>query len=121
MNNNEAKVVSLLCQAIREKRRVKFFYSNTGNKKKEWRTIEPYLIGIRKHNGKIFLTGYDLSTKGENTHDKNLGQKQFLIDRVDSESIHVLDKNFKIIRVPKERIENTPTIDVICKVSFEEE
>ena len=59
----QADIIKLLCKAITEKKLVKFYYENTGREHKDWRIIEPYLLGIRKHNDKVFLTGWFLPSK----------------------------------------------------------
>ncbi len=109
-------LVTKLCKAIHEKRLIKFFYENTTRNHKDWRTIEPYLIGIRKENGNIFLTGWFLPTKEQLEKGEKAEQKQYLIDRI--EKLSVLDKKFSWVRIDADKIYNTPTIEVVCNVNF---
>ena len=113
----QADIIKLLCKAITEKKLIKFYYENTTREHKDWRTIEPYLLGIRKHNNKVFLTGWFLPSKKQAADNQIAEQKQYIIDKIDGDSLQLLKQTFTKIKVPRNHIENTPTIDVICKVS----
>ena len=46
MTQHEKELIAVICTAIQSKRLIRFWYENaSGRRLKEWRTVEPYIIG----------------------------------------------------------------------------
>jgi hypothetical protein len=64
MTNKEQKqILDKVCKAIKQKKLIKFFYESKKTKRKDWRTIEPYLVGMYKSNKSFFVSGWFLPSK----------------------------------------------------------
>ena len=118
MTKQQSIIALILCKAIRHKRVVKFYYKSTTREHQDWRRVEPYLIGKRKQNGNIFLTGWFLPTAGQLKQEQKPGQKQYLLDGINKNELTILPGTFDKLKVDPAKIYNTPTIDVICRVSL---
>jgi hypothetical protein len=114
----QATVVRKLCKAIQEKRLVQFYYESKTSDKKEWRTVEPYLIGLRKKDGHIILSGWFIPTKEQLSENQREDQKQYLIERIHKDEIRVLPKTFTRLKVDSRKIYQTPTLEILCRVEF---
>lgn len=51
MTPHEQSLIDAICPAIKSKKRIRFWYLNATSGVRDWRTVEPYLIGCppRKH------------------------------------------------------------------------
>jgi hypothetical protein len=108
MKRIDDKLVRILCQAIKERRLVRFYYlSNSGEK--AWRTVEPYMVINNK--GNITLIG--LPTTELNKAIKYTGH--YLLLKIDIKKFETLDECYDEPKVPREQIVNTPTVKVICR------
>jgi hypothetical protein len=120
ITEHETKVLSLAIQAIKEKKKLKFWYeSKSGNYE---RTVEPYLIAIYKNGqGNIFFTGYQYPNselKRKQSLKENL-QGHYLLKDIDLNRFAILDETFDQIN---EKIEEDnifgelPTIRIVYRV-----
>jgi hypothetical protein len=114
----QATVLRKLCKAIQEKRLVQFYYESKTSDKKEWRIVEPYLVALRKKDGHIILSGWFVPTKEQLRENQQADQKQYLIERIDKDEIRVLPETFSRLKVDAEKIYNTPTLEILCRVEF---
>ena len=114
----QATIVRKICKAIQEKRLVKFYYESKTSDKKEWRTVEPYLIGIRKQDGHMVLSGWFIPTNEQLRRNQQEMQKLYLIDRIQKDAISVLPEKFSRIKVDARKISHTPTLEILCRVNF---
>ena len=114
----QATVVRKLCKAIQEKRLVQFYYESKTSDKKEWRTVEPYLIGLRKKDGHLILSGWFVPNKDQLNEKQQPMQKLYLIERIDKDEIKVLAKTFDRLKVDSKKIYQTPTLEILCRVEF---
>lgn len=116
----QATILRKLCKAIHEKRLVKFYYESRTNDRKEWRTVAPYLVGIRKKDGHMILSAWFIPTP-EQLHDNQKAmQKLYLIDRIDKDEITVLPETFKRLKVDASKITDVPTLEVLCRVDLKQ-
>jgi len=109
-------LIKKLCRAIKQKQVIKFYYESRTNQNKDWRIVEPYMVGIRKGNGNIFLTGWFIPSADQILQNQKLGQKQYLIDQI--KKFTMLSRHFNTIKISSTKIYNTPTINVICKIDI---
>ncbi len=114
----QATVIRKLCKAIQEKRLVQFYYESKTSDKKEWRTVEPYLVGVRKQDSHIILSGWFIPTEEQLSENQQATQKQYLIERIDTDKIKVLAETFSRLKVDARKIYQTPTLEILCRVEF---
>lgn len=118
MQPKEEEIKELLCAAIKQRHLVKFYYESNSSKKKEWRTVRPYLIGI-KENGSIFLAGLPITELPKKIEKRITGH--YLLRKIDIMKLEVLSETFSDPGVPKKRVIDTPTVKVICRFIYEDE
>jgi hypothetical protein len=114
----QAVIVRKLCKAIQERRLVQFYYESKTSDKKDWRTVEPYLVGIRKQDGHMVLSGWFIPTDEQLNDKQRAMQKLYLIDRIDKDAITVLPATFSRLKVESNKIYDTPTLEILCRVEF---
>ena len=120
MNTQRENIIDVLCNAIDKRRLIKFYYESNSSKKKEWRIIEPYIVGVKdKGAGNVFVTGLPKAELSKNIADRITGH--YLIDKLDITKLEVLNETFEIPKVERIRITDTPTIRVICRFRYEDE
>lgn len=95
ITEHEAKVLELVIQAIKEKRKLQFWYESSSGSYE--RIVEPYLLAIKdKGQGNIFFTGYQTPNprfpRKKNKDDNNQGQ--YLLKDIDLNRFTILDENF---------------------------
>jgi hypothetical protein len=58
----EMGITKILCKAIQHRQLLRFYYGSEKSGKKEWRTVEPYIVGIyNKGQGNTFLAALPTS------------------------------------------------------------
>jgi hypothetical protein len=117
MTSNENEVYKVICsKAIKRCKKIKFYYKSSGGN--YFRTVEPYLIGIRE-NGKVYVTGYEYPSKERQKKRNDYGQGQWLLNRISLNKLEVLVyESFNKLKVPAERIFGAfLTVTIICRVS----
>lgn len=121
ITEHEAKVLHLVIAAMKEKKKLKFYYeSATAN---YTRTVEPYLIAIKdKGKGNLFFTGYQYpdpkykrkAIKGNNN------QGQYLLQDINLGRFEILEDTFEKIH-PNIKEENIfgelPTIRIVYRIA----
>jgi uncharacterized protein YecE (DUF72 family) len=121
ITGHEAKVLGVVISAVREKKKLRFYYeSATGN---YVRTVEPYLVAIKeKGQGNIFFTGYQYPDpafqrkKGKN----NNQQGQYLLKDISLKKFAILDETFEKIHddIKEENIfGELPTIRIVYRIA----
>jgi hypothetical protein len=117
--NKELKnIIKLLCKSIRERRLIRFYYESDSSGKKEWRTIEPYIIA-KNAKDNLILVGLPLE-QIPNRIDKRI-TPHYLIEKFDINKLEILSKTYKEPKVSRDRIVDTPTIEIICRSIYEDE
>jgi hypothetical protein len=120
MNKKREDIVRLLCDAINQRRLVRFYYESTSSGKKDWRIVEPYIVGIKdKGAGNTFLAALSISELSKRTQDRIIGH--YLIERMDITKLEILDETFDQPKVERTRIVATPTIEIICRFTYDDE
>ena len=114
----QATILRKLCKAIQEKRLVKFYYESKTNDRKEWRTVAPYLVGIRKKDGHMILSGWFIPTAEQMHENQKAMQKLYLIDRIHKNDITVLPETIKRLKVDAHKINDVHTLEVLCRVDL---
>jgi len=117
---NKLSISKILCEAIRDQRLIEFYYESKKSGKKEWRTVEPYIVGIYdKGKGNAFLAGLPISEIAKEINARVIGQ--YLLSKIAREQLKVLEETYTEPKVPRKRIVNTPTIKVICRYYYKDE
>jgi hypothetical protein len=117
MEHKREGLKDILCKAIKEKRLIKFYYESDTSKKKEWRTVEPYILGI-KENGNAFLAASPIKKLKGNVNE-HLGH--YLLKKIDLNKFELLQKTYKEPKVDRKLIIDTPHIKVICRFVYPDE
>ena len=86
-----------LKEAVLNKSVIKFYYEDTNGKFKDYRTVEPYLIGVLKLNNELTLKGWFLPTGTQ----KALGQKEGwrLFHLKGIQNLEITRQNYKITKI----------------------
>jgi hypothetical protein len=116
MNKHQTKFVKIICQAIQERKIVKFYYeSKSGNYE---RKVEPYILAVKdKGKGNIFFTGYAYPSRERRTKSTNDNQGQYLLNKIDINKFEVLDEAFASIKISYEKIYGElPTIKIFAEL-----
>lgn len=117
MNDSETKLQQIICNAIKQRKVLRFYYeSGSGN---YWRKVDPYILAI-KDNGKgnVFFTGYVYPLKERKSKADNDDQGHYLLKKIDLNKFEVLDETFNDLKLPYDRIfGELPSIKIICRVS----
>lgn len=117
MKDPQLLLIKKLCEAIKQKRVVQFYYESVTNENKAIRLVEPYLVGINT-NGKPFLSGWFIPAE-RNLRNNSSNHKNYLIEQMRKDSLMVTEKKFSSIKVHPSKINHTPTIEVLCKVDID--
>ncbi len=109
-------IVKMLCGAIKRKQVVRFHYRSKDYE--DWRKVDPYIVAINE-KGNIFLSGFFTPTTDQLKDGKTAKQGNYVLDKFKEGSLEMIDENFDRLKVEPEKIYYTPTIKVICRVSFD--
>lgn len=113
-------ILNVLCDAISQKRLIKFYYESASSNKKEWRVVEPYIVAIKdKGEGNVFLAALPTTELSKRIEDRITGH--YLLERIDISKLEVLNETFDQPNVERKRIVDTPTIKVICRFKYRDE
>lgn len=113
-------IMFILIQAIKKRRLIRFYYESDSRGKKEWRTAEPYLIGIKdRGNGNFFLLALEQKELSKDVNKRNTGH--YLLSKIDIQKLEVLQKTFAKPKVRREQIDNTPEIRVVYRYLYPDE
>ncbi|MDQ6755722.1 MAG: WYL domain-containing protein [Bacteroidota bacterium] len=116
-NSGQSNTIKKLCNAIKQKRLIKFYYESTTNKRNDWRIVEPYVVGIKENGkGNIFLAGWFRPTDAQLKNKQIPDMRHYLIDSINK--LEILPQKFKELKVESHIVKKTPSIEVICCVSF---
>lgn len=114
-------LIQLLCKAIKNRNLLKFYYESEASKRKEWRTIKPYMVWPNS-NSNLSLAGEPLDFKLDKNGIIMSGQYLLsqLIERLNEKRFEVLIDKFQSLRVPRDRVDNTKA-KVICRFIYDDE
>ena len=111
------KLIKEICKAIKQKQVIQFYYKDTTKAKEGIRIVEPYILGIKnKGKGNLYLAALPLTGefKIKGPVKKQLGH--YLLSEI--KQLEILHQKFTSIKVNDDVVYKTPTIEVICRVSF---
>jgi uncharacterized protein YecE (DUF72 family) len=116
---HEAKVLALVISAVKEKKKLRFYYESAGGK--SVRTVEPYLVGINE-KGNIYFTGYQYPDPGFlKKEDREKGhQGNYLLKNIDIDRFKILRETFEKVHedVNEEKIfGELPTVRIIYRIA----
>ena len=82
--------------------------------------VEPYILGIKdKGAGNIFLAALPISERAKKLEQRVTGH--YLIDKIDSNLLEILEDTFDEPKVARHRIVTTPTIRVLCRFMYDDD
>ena len=101
MTQLERNIIDLLCPATKEKKMIKFWYSDKHEDKTGWRKVEPHQIvkfRPRKEGGieSIVLTGWFLPTDEQIWKGWDERWGNYILERISK--IEILDEAYKLTR-----------------------
>lgn len=95
MNPLQRMIVEKLCQSIKSKRLVKFFYEDTTDNFRDWRIVAPHMVWKNKKTQNIILMGWFLPTDIQKAYGQHKPDwKNYLIDAMDYNLIQELPDRF---------------------------
>ena len=115
---SEEKIQKVLRKAILERKLIRFYYESESSGKKEWRVVEPYIVGI-KETGNKFLAALPITELSKPLDKRVTGH--YLLKKMDLKKLELLDETFDEPHVRRKRIVDTPTIKVICRFIYSDE
>ena len=118
MDVKQKALIKKLCDLIKQRRLISFYYESKSSGKKEWRTIEPYIIA-ENLKGNLILVGLPIEQR-TNAIKKSI-TPHYLIDKINIGKLEMLSETFEEPKVERHRIETTPTIKIICRFKYEDE
>jgi hypothetical protein len=118
MEQRQEEMKEILCKAIKERRLIQFYYESEKSKKKEWRMVQPYIVGI-KENGNVFLAALPVSELQKRIEDRIT--PHYLLKKININKLELLPEKYDKPEVARKRIVDTPTIKVICRFFYEDE
>lgn len=114
------KLIQILCTAIQQRKLIKFYYESVSSKKKGWRLVEPYILGIKDNGaGNIFLAALPISERAKKLEQRVTGH--YLLDKIDCNLLEILEDTFDEPKVARHRIVTTPTISVLCRFKYDDD
>jgi hypothetical protein len=119
MKNYETKLQQIICNAIKQ-REVLWFYYESGSGK-YWRKVAPYILAIKDNEeGNLFFTGHVYAPGERKNKAEKDEQGNYLLNKIDLNKFEVLDETFNELKLPYDRIfGKLRTIKVICRVVFD--
>ena len=81
MTSHEQLLIASICPAIQAKNLIRFWYENSTAQIKEWRTVEPYLIGMYA-NRSIQLSGWLLPTPEQIQSGKKEAWRSYILKNI---------------------------------------
>lgn len=115
---SEEKVQKILCKSIQERKLLRFYYESESSGKKEWRIVQPYIVGI-KESGNKFLAALPITELSKPIDKRVTGH--YLLKKINLKNLEVLDEVFDEPHVSRKRIVDTPTIQVVCRFKYDDE
>jgi hypothetical protein len=115
------ELIELLCKAIMQRTLLKIYYKS--DKRSDWRIIRPYMIWQNPKEN-LSLAGVPIEELQKPSIEKrNSGQYLLpqLITRLKAGQIQILPENFEELGIPRKRVDDTQTKDVICRFIYDDE
>lgn len=120
MTKKKTEITELLCNAIQQRKIIRFYYESSSSGKKEWRTVQPYIVGVKERGaGNRFLAALAITELSKKIDKRITGH--YLLDKIDINTIEVLEDTYDEPQVERRRITDTPTIEVICRFIYKNE
>ncbi|MBK5277233.1 MAG: WYL domain-containing protein [Bacteroidia bacterium] len=112
MTPPEKDNISIISQAIESKSLIRFWYENTTTSHKDWRVVEPYLIGkfSRKH---LQLSAWRIPTTEQLYNGQKESWRAYIIRNISQ--VQILEQSFEV------RVDYDPTgngmSEIICGIN----
>ena len=119
MNNYETKLQQIICNAIKHRQVLWFYYESDSGK--YWRKVAPYILAIKDNGeGNLFFTGYVYASEERKSKAEKEGQGHYLLSKIDLNKLEVSDETFNELKLPYNRIfGELRTVKVVCRVVFD--
>ena len=93
MTPHEQELITTISHAIESKNLIRFWYENTSSAHKDWRVVEPYLIG-KFHNKFLQLSAWSVPTMEQLYNGQKESWKAYILRNISQ--IQILEQAFKI-------------------------
>jgi predicted DNA-binding transcriptional regulator YafY len=109
---HEQEVITIISQAIESKNLIRFWYENTTTSHKDWRVVEPYLIG--KFNRKFLqLSAWSVPTMEQLYNAQKESWKAYILRNISQ--VQILEQTFVV------RADYDPTgngmAEIVCRAT----
>ena len=93
MTPHEQEIITTISQAIESKNLIRFWYENTTTAHKDWRVVEPYVIG--KFNKKFLqLSAWSVPTMEQLYNGQKESWKAYILRNISQ--IQILEQSFNV-------------------------
>ena len=86
-------ITNTLCNAINEKKLVKFYYDDKYSDVTGWRVVEPHLVGDLKSTGNNTLVAWFIPTQQQKLNGQTERWRNYLVNRI--QKLQILDTTFQ--------------------------
>jgi hypothetical protein len=93
VTSHEQELITIISQAIESKNLIRFWYENTTTAHKDWRVVEPYLIG--KFNRKFLqLSAWAVPTMEQLFNGQKESWKAYILRNISQ--VQILEQQFEV-------------------------
>jgi len=115
------ELIELLCKAIMQRTLLKIYYKS--GRRSDWRIIRPYMIWQNPKKN-LSLAGVPIEELQKLSIDERTSSQYLLtqlMTRLKEGQIQILPETFDDLEIPRERVDDTKTKDLVCRFIYDDE
>jgi len=115
------ELIELLCKAIMQRTLLKIYYKS--GRRSDWRIIRPYMIWQNPKKN-LSLAGVPIEELQKLSIDERTSGQYLLtqlMTRLKEGQIQILPETFDDLGIPRERVDDTKTKDLVCRFIYDDE
>jgi len=115
------ELIELLCKAIMQRTLLKIYYKS--GRRSDWRIIRPYMIWQNPKKN-LSLAGVPVEELQKLSIDERTSSQYLLtqlMTRLKEGQIQILPETFDDLEIPRERVDDTKTKDLVCRFIYDDE
>ena len=115
------ELIELLCKAIMQRTLLKIYYKS--GRRSDWRIIRPYMIWQNPKKN-LSLAGVPIEELQKLSIDERTSSQYLLtqhMTRLKEGQIQILPETFDDLGIPRERVDDTKTKDLVCRFIYDDE
>jgi len=115
------ELIELLCKAIMQRTLLKIYYKS--GRRSDWRIIRPYMIWQNPKKN-LSLAGVPIEELQKLSIDERTSSQYLLtqlMTRLKEGQIQILPETFDDLGIPRERVDDTQTKDLVCRFIYDDE